>query len=144
MARQALPGDARLVLVTKDSAYESPSKLRELAPAGVELVMSSAAWEAYEVPASPYFVYVDGATARVYGEGTAAGWPQLDSLLRDSISDIAVAEAAGLPADAPPIARGAAERAERIDADLARAGIGPGHASLYPASGEAPPDGEST
>src|SRR5436190_16732693 len=55
VARQGLPGDARLILVTKDSAHESPSKLRDLAPSGVPVVMSSDAWERYAVQGSPYF-----------------------------------------------------------------------------------------
>ena len=42
--------------------------LRELAPAGVPVVMSSQAWQDYAVPGAPYFVLVDGA---IRGEGVA-------------------------------------------------------------------------
>src|SRR5262249_13786683 len=65
-----VPGGARVVIVTKDTAFESPSKLLELAPDGVPLVMSSDAWERYGVAGSPYFVLVDGPSGRVRGEGT--------------------------------------------------------------------------
>src|SRR3954447_2550674 len=74
-----IPGDARLVVVTKDTSLESPSKLRDLAPEGVPLVMSSEAWEQYEVAGSPYFVLVDGPSGRIRGEGTATSWPQVAS-----------------------------------------------------------------
>ena len=46
--------------VTKDPAHESPSRLRSLAPQGTPVVMSSAAWNDYGVPAAPYFVYLEG------------------------------------------------------------------------------------
>src|SRR4029077_19637346 len=64
-ARLDLPTDIRLVVVTKDAAEESVSALRRLEPAGVPVVMSSAAWADYNVPGSPYFVLVDGRLGRV-------------------------------------------------------------------------------
>jgi hypothetical protein len=114
-----LPDGIRLVLVTKDRSHESPTKLRGLAPRDVPLVMSSAAWEAYEVPVAPYFVYVDGSTAKVHGEGAASSWEQVVSLLTDAVAD----EADAL--------RGGAARAARAEHELRAAGIGPGDASLY-------------
>ena len=54
------PTTFALVVVTKDAQEESISALRKLAPAGVPVVMSSAAWTDYRVPGSPYFVLVDG------------------------------------------------------------------------------------
>ena len=130
-----LPGGARLVLVVKDSMHESPSQLRELAPAGIPLVMSTAAWERYEVPAAPYFVYVDGPSGEIHGEGAATAWEQVASLLRDALAD-ADGGGGGGDADAGRRGRSGAERSARIDDELARAGIGPGHPSLYP--GRAP------
>lgn len=117
-----LPGDGRLVIVVKDSSHESPTKLRRLAPAGVSLVMSTDAWERYEVPAAPYFVWVDGATGEIHGEGAASAWDQVASLLGDAIAE---AEEVEWGPSGP-------ERSARIDDELARAGIGPGHPSLYP------------
>ena len=121
-----IPGGARLVIVTKDTRMESPSKLLELAPDGVPLVMSSEAWDRYEVAGSPYFVLVDGATGRIRGEGTATSWSQVASLLRDAITDAEIrAERAGR------LASDAAARLARADAELTSAGIGQGHPSLY-------------
>jgi hypothetical protein len=132
--RGALPGAARLAIVVKDSSHERPARLRELAPSDVPLVMSSAAWEAYGVPSTPYFVYVDGSSGRIYGEGAASGWEQVSSLLADALDDLAVFE--GQPGGEAPArpARSGVERALRAERELQRAGIGPGHPSLYPAS----------
>jgi hypothetical protein len=115
----ALPDDARLVVVTKDRSHESPTRLHELASPDVPVVMSSSAWEAYEVPVAPYFVYVDGPSATVHGEGAASSWEQVLSLLRDAIADDAEA------------GRGGAARALRAERELRAAGIGPGDASLF-------------
>jgi hypothetical protein len=120
-----LPDDVRVVAVAKDGSHESPSRLRELAPDGLPVLLSSAAWEAYSVPGSPYFVYVeDGA---IHGEGAATQWPQLASLLRDAVADARLADEheGAVPAGE--------RRAARADSALAAAGIGQGHPSLYPA-----------
>ncbi len=82
-----LPGDARLVIVTKDSAYESPTKLRALAPEGTRIVMSTKAWQDYQVDMAPYFVYVDGPSGSVQSDGSALSWPQVISLLSDAIAE---------------------------------------------------------
>lgn len=130
----AIPGGARVVAVTKDASHESPSRLRDLAGDVLEVVMSSAAWRQFDVPTSPYFVYV-AADGMIVGEGAAASWPQVASLLRDAIGD--ADEAARLM-----VSRAAgSERARRVDEELAAAGIGPGDPSLYPAEG-APREGE--
>lgn len=123
----AVPGGGRLVIVTRDSSHESPSRLRELAPAGVPLVMSSGAWERYEVPTSPYFVYVDGPSGTIHGEGAASGWDQVVSLLRDSLDDAAHAPECSGP-----------DRGERVEDDLRQAGIVSGHPSLHPGNDPAP------
>ena len=83
----ALPGAGRAVIVTQDESEESGSKIRDLAPRGVPVVMSSQAWADYGVPGAPYFVHVDGASGRVTGEGTASGWDQLTSLLGQAAAD---------------------------------------------------------
>lgn len=134
-ARGPVPGDARVVVVTKDTAYESPSKLRRLAPSDVPVIMSSAAWEDYSVPVAPYFVYV-GADGKVLGEGAASEWSQAMSLFEDALLDT---DLSGETERREPerAARGrrrdrAAERFESEDDVLAAAGIGPGHPSLHP------------
>jgi hypothetical protein len=109
-----LPADMRLVVVTKSTTEESVSAVRSLAPAGVPLVMTSDAWDAYGVPGSPYFVVVDGEQGRVIGEGTGATWEQVRNLIVQADGD----------------ARDSREA--RIDRELLAQGIGPGDAALYP------------
>ena len=133
--RVAPPGNARIVVVTKDTTHESPTKLRELAPPDLPVVMSSDAWESYGVQGSPYFIFVEGVSGRVIGEGTASDWSQVLSLLSDALDDAEHAErpsaeavrsdATGHYGDTP------AERLRRADDELRAAGIGPGHPSLY-------------
>ena len=121
--RSRLPDGVGLVVVTKDPSHESSARLGELAPPGVRVVMSSAAWSDYEVPASPYFVHIDAA-GELAGEGTAQRFDQVRSLLADAVADVAEADR-----------RGSRERALRAERELAAAGIGPGHPSLH-AGGE--------
>jgi len=123
----AIPGGARVVAVTKDASHESPSRLRDLAGDSLEVVMSSAAWRQFDVPTSPYFVYVER-DGMILGEGAAASWPQVASLLRDAIDDAAGPSLAVSRA-------GGRERARRVEQELAASGIGPGHPSLYPEQG---------
>lgn len=148
--RGALPGGARLIVVTRDSSHESPSKLRELAPDDVPVVMSSAAWDAYAVPMTPYFVFVEGDTGKIAGEGTAEAWPQVRSLIRDALLDTELADARdgssvngdggvhgngkegeGQGPRSPERPSLTVARSSRIDEELWAAGIGPDHPSLY-------------
>lgn len=108
----SLPPSTRLVIVTKDPAVERRRTFRPL-EATVPVVMSSVAWDAYEIPGSPYFVHV--VNGDVAGEGSAAEWERVAHLLADAEAERA--DAAGLP---------------RADAALAAAAIAPGHPSLRP------------
>lgn len=110
----AVPGNARLVVVSKDLDQESRSALSERASAHVPLVTSSQAWEDFSVPGSPYFIYVDGA-GTVAGEGSAATWDAVATLMRQA------------HADAP---HGGRSRDSRDTAALAAAGIAPGDPRL--------------
>lgn len=133
---QAVPGDdTRVVVVTRGPEEESPAAVAELAPAGVTTVMSTAAWDAYDVPVSPYFLLVDGAHG-VVGEGASASWSQVVDLLAKAAAD------AGLQIDADGDGRarlsrrallsgGGREREQRADRELADAGIEPGSPELY-------------
>lgn len=128
--RLDLPGvDTRLVVVTKGPGEESESRLRGLAPRGFPLVMSSDAWTDYQVPVSPYFILVDGPSARVLGEGAAATWAQVKNLLTQAVADQSIVTRTAVPG----ISSGA-DRQDRIDRELRDAGIESGHASLYPAA----------
>jgi len=124
-----VPGGARIVAVTRDSRLESPGRLRELARPGLPVVMSSSAWEGYDVPGAPYFVYVDGASGQVHGEGSATSWAQVASLLADALLD---ADAGPAPGVGAPVPSGAPARQWRSDQELAAAGIVPDDPSLYP------------
>jgi len=129
---RGVPGGARLVVVTKDRSHESPTKLMELAPGEIPVVMSSEAWAGYGVQGSPYFVLVSGASGEVEGEGTAGSWEQVWSLMRDAIADRRLEEAGPRsPAIAPGRGDGSAVRIRRADEELAAAGILPGHPSLW-------------
>jgi hypothetical protein len=105
-----LPDDLRIVVVAKDAQEESSSALRKLAPDHLTVVLSSAAWEAYNVPGSPYFVLVEGASGRVHGEGTGTNWPQVWNLLRQAADD---------------------SNEHLIDRELLTNGVAPGDPSLY-------------
>jgi hypothetical protein len=110
-----LPGDIRLVVVTKDRDEESPHALHELAPTGVTTIASSRAWAAYGVPGAPYFVLVDGPRGRIDGEGTGTNWSQVRNLVVHADGD----------------GRGGDAREARIDRELLAHGIGPGDARLF-------------
>ena len=118
----------RIAVVTHDPTRESPTRLERLAPAGTEVIMSSAAWADYAVPGSPHFVLTDGAGG-ILGRGSALSWAQLQTMVADARADSR--RAAGS-------ARTTAERAERSEHALASAGIGPGHPSLYPGASAVP------
>jgi hypothetical protein len=94
-AREPLPGDTRVVVVVKDPAFESPSRLAKLAPPDVPVIQSSAAWEDFGVQMSPYFCFVDGATGELRSEGAAMTWQQVSSLLTDAMFDEARARELG-------------------------------------------------
>jgi len=120
----ALP-DTRIVVVARDAEEESPSLLAGLGPDDVPVVLSSAAWESFAVPGSPYAALV--ADGRVVGEGVAAGWEQMASLVAQHLGDL------GKPVRPSPLDGRAREH--RADAELQAAGIHPGHPSLHPEPG---------
>ncbi len=111
-----VPGGARLVVVTRSLDEESESALVARAPEHVPVVASSSTWEAFGVPGSPYFTYVDG-SGRIVGEGSAATWPAVSTLMGQAHADDAHRE-------------GRLSREQRDDAALSAAGIRPGHGSL--------------
>ncbi len=126
-----LPGrDTRLVIVTQDPDHEQLSAIVELAPPNVTTIMSSAAWDAHDVPVSPYFLLVDGPSGKVVGEGSGTSWPQVADLLTRALADRGLVPPGGRTRK-ELLGRGAA-RASRVDRVLAEAGIEPGHPSLYP------------
>jgi hypothetical protein len=117
------PGGARIIVVVQGG--DSVARLRKLAGSTLLVIRSDDAWTDFQVPGSPYFVYVDGATGRVAGEGAASTWSQICDLLSQATQ---VSPDAGMP----PTDADHRDNAARIDAELLAAGIGPGHTSLYP------------
>ena len=132
LGERRLPPEVQTVIVTHGPDRERPARLRSLAPPGLPVLMSSGAWEDYEVPGAPYFVLVDGG---VRGEGVATTWTGLASLVGDAIED---RRQAGPVSPGQTPGAGTA-RARRVEDTLAAAGIGPEHPSLYPGRPPAAP-----
>ncbi|MCJ7436153.1 MAG: hypothetical protein MUP97_00090 [Acidimicrobiia bacterium] len=88
-----VPGDARVVIVTKGEEAESSARLRPLAPAGVPVVMSSPTWDAYDAEFAPHFAYVDGPSAQIVGEGFAATWDEMVAMVRKARADAGIGSA---------------------------------------------------
>lgn len=117
--RSVATDELRVLIVTQGPAEESRDAVAALAPPDVEVVMSTQAWQDYEVPGSPYVVYVDGTTGRVRGEGTGQSWAQV----RDMVDRAGVA-----PRDK---SRRDADQELEVDRALLAAGILPGDPRLY-------------
>jgi hypothetical protein len=113
--------EVRPVVVTKGPHEESPSRIAELAPRQVPVLMSSDAWEAFRIPVSPYFVLVDAATGGVVGEGAAGSWDGVRNLLAQAMADTGITGGR----------RAGKRRADRIEEQLHDAGIEPGDPSLF-------------
>jgi hypothetical protein len=133
-----VPGEGtRVVVVTHGADQESPTAVAELAPPRVTTVMSSQAWNDYDVPVAPYFLLVDG-TRGVVGEGASASWAQVVDLLGKALADAGVELDRGSAASAASAAgwsrrdllRGRA-REDRADRELEAAGIARGSPELY-------------
>ncbi|MXW95136.1 MAG: hypothetical protein F4110_00830 [Acidimicrobiaceae bacterium] len=129
-------GDTRLVIVGQGPAHDSESAMADLVPTGIKAVLSSAAWQDYDVPGSPYFVLVDGSQGRVVGAGSALRWEQLQNLLQQALDDAGLADPSGPQPPGVPAGRSGRSRAQRADEALRSAGIGPGHPSLYGAQSD--------
>ena len=111
---------ARPIVVTKDPGEESPGDIARLATGSVTTLMSSEAWDAFKVPATPYFALVDNANASVVGEGSAADWGRVGEMVSRAISD-----------HAHPLRRSTSARKADVDEELKEAGIEPGDRRLY-------------
>jgi hypothetical protein len=139
LGRLHLPERTRVVIVTKGPDREVPAEVGARATGAVSVVMSTEAWVDYQVPGSPFFVLVDGATGRKVGQGVAGGVAQLAELVRRAERDRATgangASGNGTTGrDQPVSGIGGPEREGAADEVLRAAGIPPGHPSLYPRS----------
>ena len=139
----AVPGDGTLRVVAKGPEEESPTALRSLAGQR-EVVQSSGAWTDYNIPGSPYFVYVE--SGRVTGEGSATTWQQVRDLMAQGVADGEEARAAAGRAGpgmlvGDLLGRGERDSLPRIDGELLAAGISPGDPSLYSSPDSEPAEG---
>lgn len=117
-----MPADnVRPIIVTKGPAEESPASISDLAPAGTLTLMSSEAWDDFQIPVSPYFVLVDAVNGAVVGEGAASTWPHVSELLGQALADATNAAES----------RDTTGRIRRASDDLSAAGIDHGDPSLY-------------
>ncbi|HEY1116634.1 MAG TPA: hypothetical protein VGE43_02950 [Acidimicrobiales bacterium] len=122
-----LPADTRLVVVTQGPETESPADVAAMAAPHVLTVSSTEAWDDYGVPVAPYFALVDGRRGVVVGEGAAASWDRVRTLLDRALAD---AGYGGGQVRRRDVLLGKA-RTERVDRDLARAGLAPGDPRLF-------------
>jgi hypothetical protein len=123
--RQVGGARSRLIAITKGPDQESPGAVARLAHMDLETVMSTEAFDDYSVPVAPYFVLIDD--GRVVGEGAAASFDQLGSLMTKALTD------AGYGLGATRNRRELLRGRHRPNADeaLHAAGIAPGHPSLH-------------
>ncbi len=125
--RQVAGAGSQLIAVAKGPESESPGAIAELADPSLNTLLSSEAYDDYSVPVAPYFVLVDGRSSRIVGEGAAASFEQLESLLAKALAD------GGYAADGQRSRRDVLmgrRRQQTADEALEAAGIGPGHPSL--------------
>jgi hypothetical protein len=118
-----------VVIVTKGADREVPSEVRSRTTGRVPVVMSTEAWLDYQVPGSPFFVLVDGATGRKVGQGVASQVGQLAELVRRAEHDRG---STGRGRGRGEGSLGGPAREAAADEVLAAAGILPGDPSLYP------------
>ncbi|MEZ5263211.1 MAG: hypothetical protein R2755_15910 [Acidimicrobiales bacterium] len=156
--------DVRVVVVTGGPQHERPRAVGALAGPELTVVMSDEAWQHYAVPATPYFVLLDGLHG-VLGEGSAMGWDQLVGLMERAVQDrgfdlrshrpdrdpqtapyeprlLDLRDGADRPGGAVAGESGPA-RAARVDAALTAAGIVPGDPRLFESPLDPGPGGEA-
>ena len=119
---------ANLVVLTRGPESESPAAVAQLADPELTTLLSSEAFDDYSVPVAPYFVLVDGSQSRIIGEGAAASFEQLSSLLSKAMADGGYG--VGARRTRRDVLRGL-RRNTTADEALDAAGIGPGHPSLH-------------
>ena len=133
-ANLGLDRSIRPIAVTQGIEQESLSAIAALAPGGVPTVLSSEAWDDYDVPVAPYAILVARESGQVVGEGAGATWAQVRDLMAQALADLALGDDADLRqrVEALRRRRGATgQRDARTDYELMAAGIGPDHPSLW-------------
>jgi hypothetical protein len=123
----------RAVAVTKGPEEESLAAITALAPAEVQTILTTAAWDDYGVPVAPYAILVDQ-TGRVIGEGAAATWEQVRDLMHQALADAGAGHDADLRRRVESLRRrrgATGDRDAATDEVLLAAGIGPDHPSVW-------------
>ncbi|MDH3190287.1 MAG: hypothetical protein OEM39_06565 [Acidimicrobiia bacterium] len=118
----------RVIVATMGPNDESPTRAASLRRGKADVVMSTQAWEDYEVPGAPYFVVADPADG-ILGEGSADTFQALVGFLEDSLNDRRWDEAT---AARPP----GGDREDRIDRELRAAGLEPNDERLHHKAGD--------
>lgn len=129
----------RLVVVARGGESDLVATIAQR-PADVPVLLSSEAWQDYQVPGSPYIVHVDGPSGRIRGEGTSASWDQLVDLASRGRSETTERFESGR-ARRRNRHSGRDDRPPRdSDGELEAVGILPGDPSLYSDGAEPVPD----
>lgn len=126
----------RVIIATRSEAEESPTRTQALIRGAANVVMSSQAWDDYEVPGAPYFVLADHEVG-VIGEGSASSFEALEEFLLDSANDLRWDQAVGKDS------RRIDSEENRIDRELRAAGLAPDDPRLYPVKGDLPTEDDS-
>lgn len=76
------------VVVAKDPDREDVHRVRQLSPTdgSARVVMSSEAWDDYEVPGSPYLLLLTGSPATILAESAVSSWDDVVALVRRAAS----------------------------------------------------------
>lgn len=72
-------GVDHVLIVTPDAATQDARRVADLAPPGVEVVMSTQIWLDYQVNGAPWFFFTDDGV--VVAEGQAGSWDEVGELL---------------------------------------------------------------
>ena len=120
----------RVLIVTRGSEEESPTRAQSLRRGQADVIMSSEAWDDYEVPGAPYFVLIGPGNDGIAGEGSAATFDSLEQFLADAVND------SRWDRDRATKHGADARREKRVDEDLKRAGLGPEDPRLYSSGDE--------
>lgn len=120
--------DQRVVVVTRGPEMESPAAVAQLAPPGITVVQSTAAWETFGIAGAPYYVLVDGTRGVIDGEGSAVAWGQVREFLGRASAD----QTKVRPRRSRREVLTGRRREEMADRRLMDAGIQPGDPQLYP------------
>lgn len=120
----------RVLIITRGESEESPSRAESLAASHASVVMSSSAWDDYEVPGAPFFAVIDPDAGVIVGEGSSGTFEALEQFLIDAGNDADWDRRQGRATDA--------QQEDRVDADLRNAGILPGDHRLYHDKGDLP------